>query len=163
MIRTIWTSVLAGLTAATLVACGGGGTAKDTANQDAGAAMNETASGRDAAGDETPAMTPESADTAAGAVENADALPEPGTYKTVYDPNAVYTAGDITMRGSYLKIDFEDLTASQVNRVVHRLRTEYCTCGCDKDTIDQCLVNDPDCTTAVTLAKQIIREERTKS
>lgn len=165
MIRIIWMSVLAVLTAATLTACGGGGTAKDTAKQESGASVTDKAADQATSGDETPAVTPESESgesDQATETENADALPAPGTYKTVYDPNAVYGLSDITMKGSYLKIDFEDLSNSEVNRVIHRLRTEYCTCGCDKDTIDQCLVNDPNCTTAVTLAKQIIREEKTK-
>jgi hypothetical protein len=88
--------------------------------------------------------------------------PEP-LYKTSYDPKAVYGAKDLPGRGSYLKVDWSGLSANQMNRVIHRLRTEFCTCGCKGDLIDQCLVNDPSCETAVTLAKQIIREEKMKS
>lgn len=164
MIRFIWMSVLAVLTAATLAACGGGGTAKDTAGQENGATMSDKAADQGASGDETPAVTPvsEPGDTAQTAeTENAEALPSPATYETTYDPDAVYTLSDITMKGSYLKIDFEGLSDSELNRVIHRLRTEHCTCGCD-DTIDKCLITDPNCSTAVTLAKQVIREEKTK-
>ena len=98
--------------------------------------------------------------TVAAASETTAAQP---AYKTSYDPKAVYGLKDLPGRGSYLKLDFTDLNSDQLNRVVHRLRTEDCTCGCVGDLIDQCLVNDPQCATAVTLAKQIIREEKMKS
>ena len=94
----------------------------------------------------------------------ADTAPPPSgpRYKTVHDPNATYGQKDLAVEGSYLKLDFTDLTPAQLNRVIHRMRTEMCTCGCVGDTIDQCLVNDPSCGTAVTLAKQILREEKLK-
>ena len=95
-------------------------------------------------------------------VETTTAKSEP-PYKTTYDAKAVYGLNDLPGRGSYLKLDFTSLTSDQLNRVVHRLRTEDCTCGCVGDLIDQCLVNDPSCATAVELAKQIIREEKMKS
>jgi hypothetical protein len=159
VIRIIWTSVLAAAVAVTLVACGGGG-AKDTSSE--GMGQGQEASDQ-AAGETTPPADMDTAGVRAGTIDGANGLPQKGTYKTSYDPKAVYGSADLPMMGSYLKIDFEDLTDAQMNRVIHRLRSEYCTCGCDKDPIDQCLVNDPDCTTAVTLAKQIIREEKTKS
>ena len=84
-------------------------------------------------------------------------------YKSSDDPKVVYSASDLPGRGSYLKLDFTELTPNQLNRVIHRLRSEDCTCGCQGDLIDECLVNDPNCTTAVTLANQIIREEKAKS
>ena len=92
------------------------------------------------------------------------ATPEPPArdYKTVHDPNAVYGRADLPDRGSYLKLDFNGLSSDQLNRIVHRLRTENCTCGCQGDTIDQCLVMDPSCTVAVTLANQVLREEKAK-
>jgi hypothetical protein len=85
------------------------------------------------------------------------------SYKSSDDPKAVYSASDLPGRGSYLKLDLTELTPDQLNRVIHRLRSEDCTCGCQGDLIDECLVNDPNCTTAVTLAKQIIREEKARS
>ena len=102
------------------------------------------------------------AESTVAAAETTTASSEP-PYKTqADDPEAVYGMSDLPGRGSYLKLDFTNLTSNQLNRVIHRLRTEDCTCGCQGDLIDQCLVNDPSCTTAVTLAKQIIREEKMK-
>jgi hypothetical protein len=88
--------------------------------------------------------------------------PSEPPYKAIDDPKAVYGMSDLPGRGSYLKLDFTGLTPDQLNRVIHRLRSEDCTCGCQGDLIDQCLVNDPSCTTAVTLANQVIREEKMK-
>jgi hypothetical protein len=106
----------------------------------------------------------ESTSTAADTTMTDTSLVAKGpTYKTKYDEKAVYGLNDLPGRGSYLKLDFTSLTPVQLNRVVHRLRTENCTCGCEGDLIDQCLVNDPNCSTAVTLANQIIREEKMKS
>jgi hypothetical protein len=100
------------------------------------------------------------AETTAAAPDTATAK---NSYKSSDDPKAVYTASDLPGRGSYLKVDFTGLTPDQLNRVIHRLRSEDCTCGCQGDLIDECLVNDPQCTAAVTLTKQIIREEKAKS
>jgi len=106
--------------------------------------------------------TTASAETTVANPETTVAETEP-PYKTKHDAKAVYGLQDLPVRGSYLKLDFNGLSADQLNRVIHRLRTEDCTCGCQGDLIDQCLVNDPSCTTAVALAKQIIREEKMKS
>jgi hypothetical protein len=84
-------------------------------------------------------------------------------YSAANDPKATYGQDDLPTHGSYLKLDFSGLTPDQLNRSIHRLRSEFCTCGCSNDTIDQCLVNDPSCGTAITLANQIIREEKLKS
>lgn len=84
------------------------------------------------------------------------------TYQTVHDPSAVYGKDDLPNLGSYLKLDFTELSSDQLNRVIHRMKSEGCTCGCNGEPIDQCLVNDPNCQTAVTLANQIIREEKAK-
>jgi hypothetical protein len=81
------------------------------------------------------------------------------THRSNHDPDAVYTVDDVTMAGSYLKLDFRDLTDEQANRIVHRLRSELSTCGSGL-TIDECLVNRPQCATAVHLAKQVIREAK---
>jgi len=89
----------------------------------------------------------------------ADTVPEK-TYFSNHDPEAFYTMADLPRRGSYLKLDFSDLTPEQLNRVVHRLKTEECTCGCVDDTIDECLVVDPNCDTAVQLVAMIVREEK---
>ena len=151
MIKTLWVAIVAMILVLGLAACGGGGDAGSdgsTATTNADGSQGDMAAtpGTEADAQETPDMPSEGA----------------GSYRTQNDPNAVYTLDDVTMEGSYLKIDFQDLTPDQLNRVLHRLRTEVCTCGCPDDPIDQCLVNDPACGTAVTLATQIIREEKMK-
>ena len=103
--------------------------------------------------------TSASAETTVAAQDTSSAR----SYKSSNDPKAVYTASDLPGRGSYLKLDLTELTPDQLNRVIHRLRSEDCTCGCTGDLIDECLVNDPQCDTAVKLAQQIIREEKAKT
>jgi hypothetical protein len=162
VIKTMWVVVLAVILALGAAACGGGG----KAGSDDSATMSNaepntsgTDNGEDA---KTLGETPTED---ANSLENGAEAPgeDARSYRTQNDPDAVYTLDNITMKGSYLKLDFSDLTADQLNRVLHRLRTEVCTCGCPNDPIDQCLVNDPACGTAVTLATQIIREEKMKS
>ena len=114
---------------------------------------------------ETAATQSETPATSAETTPSAD-TPETTatrTYQTVHDANAVYGKDDLPGQGSYLKLDFSELSADQLNRVIHRMKSEGCTCGCNGEPIDQCLVNDPSCQTAVTLANQIIREEKMKS
>jgi hypothetical protein len=101
-----------------------------------------------------------SADSAKAAQTDTTANPE-ANYISVNDPAATYTRADITMLGSYNKLDLDSIAPPVMNRVIHRMRTEKCTCGCP-DTIDECLIKDPQCTTAITLANQIIREEQIK-
>jgi hypothetical protein len=102
------------------------------------------------------------AESTTAAVEETTGVLDATRYRTEHDPDKTYTLDDIAMRGSYLKLDFTDVQPAVMDRVVHRLRSEHCTCGCEKDTIDECLINDPNCETAVTLANQVIREERVK-
>lgn len=83
-------------------------------------------------------------------------------YYSQEDPDAFYTLDDVEMVGSYLKLDFRDLSDEQINHIIHRLRTELSTCRSGL-TIDECLVNRPHCTTALYLAKQVVREARTKT
>lgn len=92
-------------------------------------------------------------------LQESEAPAEPA-YQTVHDPDAVYTAKDIPAEGSYLQISFGELSPDQLNRSLHRFKTENCTCGCPEDTIDECLVNDPACATAVELARTIMMEEQ---
>ena len=153
----MWTIGLTLLVAVALSACGGGGDSTESSGtSDAGDPVAQT----DPA--PTPADTPPATDAAGDPVADITPTVPPETYATQYDANAVYTLDDINMSGSYLKISFEGLTDDQLNRVIHRLRSELCTCGCENDPIDQCLINDPTCPTAPTLAKQVIREEQTK-
>lgn len=72
-------------------------------------------------------------------------------------PNVVFTRDDIPNEGGYLQIQFGDITDAQANRFLRRVKTEMCTCGCPH-TIDQCLIEDPQCDVARRLAVQILRE-----
>ena len=159
--RIISLIALVALLAVGLVACGG-----DKGQEGADAGQEAMNAGEDAAANQDPAAEETSMETAAddGSAQEAQETQEEATpkYDSVEDPNAVYTMQDIKMEGSWLKLNLSDLTDDQLNRVVHRSRTEFCTCGCPEDTIDECLVNDPACGTAVTLVRQIIREEKLK-
>jgi hypothetical protein len=156
--RSIFLIGLAMFLAAGLVACGGDGGGDTADGEDA--ATNESTSDEPAM-ETSDAAAEETAQDAADdpAQETQEATPK---YESVEDPNAVYTTSDIKMEGSWLKINLADLSDDQLNRVVHRSRTEFCTCGCPEDTIDECLVNDSACGTAVTLIRQVIREEKLK-
>ena len=163
MIRKLWTPGFVLLVAMTVVSCGGGGGDDSAESSEAGTTDQlAVAVSPDPTPATTPALTPGAGETPgdAGSTEAPDPLS--GSYQTAYDANATYTMDDITMQGSYLKINLEDLNPDRLNRVIHRMRSELCTCGCLKDPIDQCLINDPACGTAVTLTNQIIREEKAK-
>ena len=134
---------------ALLAGCGGSGDGEGTAAaDDAKTPPAETeATGTDeAAADE-------------GALANLD------RYRSVNDPDAVYTYDDIPQRGNYIRVNFEGLTDEQVNRVVHRLRTEKCNCAeCQKDdvTLDECLLGRHDCGISERTATDIVAEEKRK-
>ena len=125
-----------------------------------------TADNQETPAAETPAATQETPAATAQTPEDAPAEPEvekdPNRFVTTHDANATYAFSDLPTEGSFLKVQFNDLSDGQMNRVVHRLKTEHCTCGCPKDTIEECMVNDPACGTAPELARQIIREEKSK-
>jgi hypothetical protein len=87
--------------------------------------------------------------------------PVTDAYRSRHDPDAFYTRDTIDFTGSYLKVEMDDLTPDQFNRVIHRLMTEKSTCG-SGNTIDECLVNRPTCWIATELLKQVIREEKLK-
>lgn len=72
-------------------------------------------------------------------------------------PGTHFTREDLPTEGGYLHLSLVEVTDAQVDRVLQRLKTEFCTCGCPH-TIDDCLIQDPACTTARTLANQVIRE-----
>lgn len=103
--------------------------------------------------------TKQARDSVAGDLEKTSAAA--GTYKSQEDPDAFYTLDDVEMVGSYVKLDFRDLSDDQVNRVIHRLRTELSGCNSGR-TIDECLVTRPACVAAQQGAKEVIREEREK-
>ena len=75
-----------------------------------------------------------------------------------YSARAIRLVTESTVADLLCQFRFSDLNAEQLNKAIHRMRTENCTCGCPEDTIDECLVNDPACGVAVTLAEQIQRE-----
>lgn len=88
----------------------------------------------------------------AGGVGRAVARPP-----TELPPNVVFTRDDIPNEGGYLQIQIGEITDEQANRFLRRAKTEMCTCGCPH-TIDQCLIEDPQCDVAHRLATQVLRE-----
>ncbi len=152
--KTLMTWSLFAALAFSLVACSSGdsGSTNETAE-------NVTPKADPVVQTETPTET-----TPPPAAEAPPVTPpvDPNRFATVYDPNATYTLSDLPTEGSFVKIQFGGMTDEQANRIVHRIKTENCTCGCPKDTIEECLVNDPQCGTVVQLATQIIREEKAK-
>lgn len=150
------------LVAAAVVSCGGGGEDDSAKSSEAGATAQAELGSPDPTPVATPAPTPDAGETPGDEEPTGSPDPLSGRYRTAYDADATYTMDDITMQGSYLKVNLGDLDPDQLDRVIHRMRSEFCTCGCPKDPIDQCLINDPTCGTAVTLTNQIIREEKTK-
>ena len=164
MTKTMWKAGLAVLAAVSLAACGGGGETEVNAGDNTPGTDLAQSSSAEAATDpgSPPPITGESSGDPSTPVTDPTIAPPAEKYATVYDPNAVYGYDDIKMGGSYLKLNLEGLTDDQMNRIIHRFRSEFCTCGCPKDPIDQCLVNDSACGTAVTLANNIIREEKIK-
>ena len=71
--------------------------------------------------------------------------------------NIVFTRDDIPREGGYLQVTIGDVTDDESNQFIRRLKTERCTCGCPH-TIDQCLIEDPQCDVAHRLAAQVLRE-----
>jgi hypothetical protein len=71
--------------------------------------------------------------------------------------NIVFTRDDIPREGGYLQVTIGDVTDAESNQFLRRLKTERCTCGCPH-TIDQCLIEDPQCDVAHRLAAQVLRE-----
>jgi hypothetical protein len=133
MVRIIQCSILLVL-CGVWIACGGGGDTTGETDNDV-ASVKETIYG-----------TPDSTRDA---------------YRSDHDPDAFYTRENVNFTGSYLKVEMDDLTPDQFNRVIHRLKTEKSTCG-SGNTIDECLVNRPGCWVAVELLKQVVREEKLK-
>jgi hypothetical protein len=162
--KTMWKAGLAVLAAVSLAACGGGGETELNAGDstpDTDLAQSNSAEAATNPGS-SPLTTGEPSGDPGIPVTDPAIAPPAEQYVTVYDPNALYGLDDINMSGSYLKLDLEGMTDDQMNRIIHRFRSEFCTCGCPKDPIDQCLVNDSACGTAITLANNIIREEKIK-
>jgi len=95
-------------------------------------------------------MTKLLADTAGGM--NQTALPAP-----TLPANLVFTRDDIPREGGYLQVTIGDVNDAESNQFLRRLKTERCTCGCPH-TIDQCLIEDPQCDVAHRLAAQVLRE-----
>lgn len=90
------------------------------------------------------------ADTAGGM--NKTSLPAP-----TLPSNLVFTRDDIPREGGYLQVSIGDVNDAESNQFLRRLKTERCTCGCPH-TIDQCLIEDPQCDVAHRLAAQVLRE-----
>jgi hypothetical protein len=74
----------------------------------------------------------------------------------------VQTDQGVTVRENYFMalpgIDLSTLTPKQKQRFLDRVNEEFCTCGCPRDTIARCLVNDPKCSTVRGLAEKILSD-----
>lgn len=75
-------------------------------------------------------------------------------------PGTRFSREEIPREGGYVQIPLAEITDAQADRYLKRLKTEFCSCGCPH-TIDQCLIDDPACSTARTLALQVLREVTT--
>jgi hypothetical protein len=71
--------------------------------------------------------------------------------------NVVFSRDDIPNEGGYLQVTLGEISDDQANKFMRRLKVEKCTCGC-VHTIDQCLIDDPQCDTAHQLAAQVLKE-----
>jgi hypothetical protein len=71
--------------------------------------------------------------------------------------SVVFTRDDVPHEGGYQQLTLGDLTDAQANQFLRRVKTEFCTCGCGH-TIDQCLIQDPQCDVAPRLAAQVLKE-----
>jgi hypothetical protein len=67
---------------------------------------------------------------------------------------------EIPREGATSRFRWRRSPTPQADRLLKRLKTEFCSCGCPH-TIDQCLIDDPACSTARTLALQVLREVTT--
>jgi hypothetical protein len=121
------------VTALTLAACQGGGSGKDEVSK------------KDI--DDVARIL---ADTAGGM--NRATQPPP-----VLPANIEFTRDDIPNEGGYLQVTLGDVSDAEANKFMRRLKEERCTCGCPH-TIDQCLIEDPQCDVAHRLANQVLRE-----
>jgi hypothetical protein len=71
--------------------------------------------------------------------------------------NVVFSRDDIPNEGGYLQVTLGEVSDAQANSFMRRVKTEKCSCGC-VHTIDQCLIQDPQCDTAHQLAAQVLKE-----
>lgn len=135
MIRSRLTALVVSLVFVTfaLVACQGGGASKDEVSNrdidDVAKILADTAGGMNQATQPPPALP----------------------------ANIVFTRDDIPNEGGYLQVSMGDITDDEANRFLRRLKEDRCTCGCPH-TLDQCLIEDPQCDVAHRLANQVLRE-----
>lgn len=86
--------------------------------------------------------------------------PQEGRAPVTLPPGTRFSREEIPREGGYVQIPLAEITDAQADRLLKRLKTEFCSCGCPH-TIDQCLIDDPACSTARTLALQVLREVTT--
>lgn len=86
--------------------------------------------------------------------------PREGRAPVTLPPGTRFSREDIPREGGYVQIPLVEITDAQADRFLKRLKTEFCSCGCPH-TIDQCLIDDPACSTGRTLALQVLREVTT--
>ena len=54
--------------------------------------------------------------------------------------------------------DTESLPRAQREKLLQRVNSEMCTCGCKNDTLAFCLVNDPNCKVVKGLVQKVYDE-----
>lgn len=54
--------------------------------------------------------------------------------------------------------DLTTLSTKQREKLLHRVNSELCTCGCKNDTLARCLVNDPSCPVVKGLVQNVYDE-----
>ena len=126
------------LCAAFAIACAGGsGKTTNAASETPAEPPAPAAAANDTA---QPPAAPAPADanydpaTAAGAVKGVPAPTNDGSIEAVAN---FYTE----LPG----FDLASLSKAKREKLLHRVNSEMCTCGCKNDTLARCLVNDPKC------------------
>jgi hypothetical protein len=119
---------------------------------------------------ETPAARSETPAAPANAAN--DSAPTTGEAPRAYDPAEAAgaikgipaptnTAPIEAVANYYVDLpgfDVKSLPQAQREKLLQRVNSEMCTCGCKNDTLAKCLVNDPKCPTVKGLVQTVYDE-----
>ncbi|HKQ96617.1 MAG TPA: hypothetical protein VJV75_01955 [Candidatus Polarisedimenticolia bacterium] len=103
-----------------------------------------------------PAAQPNAASAVHEAYDPANAA---GAVKGV--PAPTNTAPIEAVANYYMDLpgfDTQSLPQAQREKLLQRVNSEMCTCGCKNDTLAKCLVNDPKCPTVKGLVQKVYDE-----
>lgn len=114
------------------------------------------------------AQTPETAPPSQAANDPAAAPAAPETYDPANAAGAVKgipaptnTAPIEAVANYYIDLpgfDTQSLPQAQREKLLQRVNSEKCTCGCKNDTLAYCLVNDPTCKYVKGLVQKVYDE-----